>query len=93
MSSQVLMSIEYGDIARAKMCEHQFRVSVWMIHIDIFILQTFLFMNHNFCSNPSLELYHNEGGLMSAASGAASATAQSGIAENENFCVKYRDPR
>ena len=38
MSSQVLMSIEYGDgIARAKMCEHQFRVSVsvWMIHIDI----------------------------------------------------------
>ena len=94
------MSIEYGDgIARAKMCEHQFRVSVsvWMIHIDIdiFILQTFyLFMNHNFCSNPSLELYHNEGGVVSAASGAASATAQSEIAENENnFCVKCRDPR
>ena len=62
-----------------------------MIHIDIFILQTVLFMNHNFCSNPSLELYQNEGGLVSAASGAASATARSEIAENENFCVKYRD--
>ena len=72
------------------MCEHQFRVSVWMIHIDIFILQTVLFMNHNFCSNPSLELYHNEGGLVSAASGKASATAQSEFAEMKTLIKKVQ---